>query len=592
MTQDKIRNFSIIAHIDHGKTTLTDRLLMKTGTMDERTFVERIMDSNPIEKERGITIKMAPVSMDYQGYTLNLIDTPGHVDFSYEVSRSLAAVEGAILVVDATQGVQAQTLSHHQKTLEHDLKLIPVINKIDLVNADIEGTMLEMMELFGFHEDEFVLVSAKSGIGMDELLQTVIDRVPPPKSIETNFTRALIFSSEFNSHQGVVIRVKVTDGEITAGQSLQLLATQAKFQSIEVGVYKPQPQARTTLSAGEVGYIVTGLKDISLTQVGDTVTLGGSIETPPLPGYQPPQLMVFMDLYPRDGDAYHELLEAINKLRLHDAAIAHQPTHSPALGNGVRAGFLGILHAEIVQERLTREFNLDLVSTAPTVQYEVVSTANKTNIISNPADLPDPSLISQIREPMALVKIFTPGDYVGAIMQLTENYRGRQLNMSYFGNRAQITYEIPLAELITTYFDQLKSASQGYASLEYTLSGYQVVDAVKLSIMINHQEIDALSQIVVREKAEAVGRSLAKRLKEVIPRQLHEIPIQAAIGGKVVARETIKAFRKDVTAKLYGGDISRRKKLLEKQKKGKSKRGTFAKVDIPQEAFTAVLKRE
>lgn len=592
MTQDKIRNFSIIAHIDHGKTTLTDRLLLKTGTMDERTFVERIMDSNPIEKERGITIKMAPVSMDYQGYTLNLIDTPGHVDFSYEVSRSLAAVEGAILVVDATQGVQAQTLSHHQKTLEHNLKIIPVINKIDLPNAEVEGTMLEMMELFGFEENEFVQVSAKSGIGIDELLQTIIDRVPPPKSLLTQFTRGLVFSSEFSSHQGVVIRVKITDGELSAGQSLQLLASKAKFQSLEVGVYKPHAEERDKLCAGEVGYVVTGLKDISLTQVGDTVTLGGNIETPPLPGYQSPQLMVFMDLYPRDGDAYRDLIEAINKLRLHDAAIAYQPTHSPALGNGIRAGFLGILHAEIVQERLTREFNLDLVSTAPTVQYEIISTSNITSIISNPADLPDPSLIHQIKEPMALVKIFTPELYVGPIMQLTENYRGKQVDMNYFGNRAQITYEIPLSELITTFFDQLKSASAGYASLEYSLSDYKVVDAVKLSIVINHQEIDALSQIVVRDKAESVGRALAKRLKEVIPRQLHEIPIQAAIGGKVVARETIKAFRKDVTAKLYGGDISRRKKLLEKQKKGKLKRGTFAKIDIPQEAFTAVLKRQ
>lgn len=597
MADSIVRNFSIIAHIDHGKTTLTDRLLLKTGTISERVFTERMMDSNPIEQERGITIKMAPVRMDFEHHgqpvSFNLIDTPGHVDFSYEVSRSLAAVEGALLLVDATQGIQAQTLSHFDKTQGHDLKIIPVINKIDLPNLNLETIQLEMMEAFGVEEDDFVFVSAKTGIGIDELIDAIISKMPGPKQNIQHPLKALIFNSFYEDHKGAIAAVRLIDGQISARETLHIMATNTLVEPVEIGIFAPNMKPVTTLKAGDVGYIATGLKDIRLCRVGDTITQHPRpANIIALPGYNPPQLMVFLDFYPLDGAQYSDLTDAMDKLSLNDAAIQYTPVHSQALGNGLRVGLLGILHAEIVQERLEREFDIGLIATAPSVKYELIKTDGAIQIITNPIELPEPNEIKEIHEPIAHTSIYTPKAYVGAVMQLCEDHRGNLMEMDYFGDRTKLIYDIPLAEIIVTFFDELKSISSGYASIEYHISKYAPVDAVKLAILINHEPIEALSQIVVRSKAEQVGRRVAKVLSEVIPRQLFVIPIQAAIGGKIVARETVKAFRKDVTAKLYGGDITRRKKLLEKQKKGKSRRKQFGKVEIPQEAFMAVLKKE
>lgn len=592
-----IRNFSIIAHIDHGKTTLTDRMLLKTGTITEREFRERVLDSNPIEQERGITIKLAPVRMEYKdkrngnSVVLNLIDTPGHVDFSYEVSRSLQAVEGVILLVDATKGIQAQTLSHYYKAKEQNLEIIPVINKIDLTNAEVESVQLTMMEIFDFSEDEFVFVSAKTGEGVDELFEKLIDRVPEAEQNDQGELRALVFNSFYDDHKGVIASVRVVEGVVEAGDEFELMGTSTKCEPQSVGVFRPEMTELKKLTAGEVGYVATGLKDIRKVQVGDTLTTQEDGSKSPLPGYNPPQLMVFMDFYPIDGGEFAELNDAMEKLKLNDAALNYTKTHSPALGNGLRVGFLGILHAEIVQERLEREFGIELIATSPSVKYKLDMTSGKNVVITNPAELPDPSMIQNIYEPITTTKIYLPKDYVGAVMQLAEDHRGSMRDMSYLGNRAQLIYQIPLAEIIVTFFDELKSASSGYASMEYEVTDYAQVDAVKLTILINKEPVEALSQLVVREKAEEVGRRVVKILKDVIPRQLFVIPIQAAIGGKIIARETVSAYRKDVTAKLYGGDATRRKKLLEKQKKGKARRKQFGKVDIPQEAFMAVLKR-
>lgn len=593
-----IRNFSIIAHIDHGKTTLTDRMLLKTNTISEREFRERVLDSNPIEQERGITIKLAPARMEYednndnQVYILNLIDTPGHVDFSYEVSRSLQAVEGVVLLVDATKGVQAQTLSHYHKARERKLKIIPVINKIDLTNSDPEGVQLEMMDAFGFDEGEFIFVSAKTGEGVDELFRKLIERIPPADNDVSKPTRALVFNSFYDEHKGVITSIRVMEGELQGNEDLYFMASKTDFLPQEVGVFKPKMKETGKLHAGEVGYIATGLKDIRLARVGDTLVRQQNKDVSSLPGYQPPQLMVFMDFYPIDGGEFAELTDAIDKLKLHDAALDFSKTHSPALGNGLRVGFLGILHAEIVQERLEREFGINLIATSPSVKYKLRLSNEKELIITNPAELPDPSEIQQIYEPITTTVIYTPKTYVGGVMQLAEDHRGTLTDMQYIGDRAQLTYEIPLVEIIVIFFDELKSVSSGFASMEYTLTDYDEVDAVKLSILINREPVEALSQLVVREKANEIGKRVVKILKEVIPRQLFEIPIQAAIGGKIIARETVKAFRKDVTAKLYGGDRTRRMKLLQKQKKGKERRKQFGKVDIPQEAFMAVLKRD
>jgi len=594
MNPNSIRNFSIIAHIDHGKTTLTDRLLLKTNTTSQRDFRDRMLDTNPIEQERGITIKLAPVRMKHlfkgKTYVLNLIDTPGHVDFSYEVSRSLAACEGAILLVDATQGIQAQTISNFQKAKDQKLRIIPVLNKIDLLNADPETVKLDLIESLQFSETEILSISAKTGQNIDQLLDSIITKLPPPKGVPTGDLQALVFNSLYHSHKGVIIFVRVVNGKLTK-ENLHLLGTNTNFEPQEIGIFSPMMTPIDSLSAGEVGFIATGLKDISLAQVGDTVTKSSSSKVNSLPGYKPPQLMVYMDFYPIDGKDFNLLLDALEKLKLNDAALKYSSTHSKALGNGFRVGFLGVFHAEIVQERLAREFDLNIIATAPSVKYKLKLTDGKETSIKSPSQLPDPSSIQLIKEPIVLISIFTPKQYLGAILQLCDDHRGKLENMDYFGDRIKLNYRLPLAEMIINFYDELKSVSSGFASIEYQISDYQPIDAVKLTILVNKEPVEALSQIVVREKAEEVGRFITKRLKEVIPRQLFEIPIQAAIGGKIIARETVKAFRKDVTAKLYGGDITRRKKLLEKQKKGKSKRKAFGKVELPQEAFLAVLKR-
>jgi GTP-binding protein LepA len=591
-----IRNFSIVAHIDHGKTTLTDRLLLKTSTITQRLFSERMMDSNPIEQERGITIKMAPVRMMYRAedgveYQLNLIDTPGHVDFSYEVSRSLAAVEGVLLLVDVTQGIQAQTLAHYQKAMEHGLTILPVLNKVDLAGGDAEAVMLEMMDMLGFGEDEFVLVSAKTGHNVEQLLEAIVARVPPPKNTVDKPLKALVFNSIFNTHKGVITHIKVVDGVLKEKDQILFMASAMVSEVNECGIFSPSMKPIDRLTAGEVGYVVTGFKSIRVAQVGDTITLEHNPTSQALAGYQAPQLLVFMDLYPIDGDDFELLKESLDKLILNDSALSYIATHSYALGNGFRVGFLGILHAEIVQERLRREFGLDLIGTTPSVSYQVEMTDKSVVMIHNPVDLPDPSSMKQLLEPMIKATVFTPRNYLGPVIQLLESHRASQDMVEYFGDRVKLDYTMPLSELIIRFVDELKSVSSGYASLQYELADYQPVDAVKLSILVNHELVEALSMIVVKDQADRIGREVVARLKTVIPRQLFAIPIQAAVGGRVVARETVKPFRKDVTAKLYGGDVTRRKKLLEKQKEGKKKRRQFGSVEIPQEAFFVMMKK-
>jgi len=617
-----IRNFAIIAHIDHGKTTLTDALLSQTGSLTDREKRDRIMDSNPIERERGITIKLAPVRMNYtyngadtdlkgKTFQLNLIDTPGHVDFGYEVTRSLAAAEGALLLIDATQGIQAQTLSNYEKAHQLGLKIIPVINKIDLPSADPESTMLECMETFGFSEEEIALVSAKTGLHVDTLLEKIVEQVPSPdmaldtkNSLMTDLKdvgideinteaspRALIMTSQFDQHRGVVAYVRVMSGELSVKQ-LYLLASETTFQPLEVGVFTPSMKAVESLKAGEVGYVSTGVKDIRLVRVGDTLTdVQSRKNIQPLAGFQLPQPMVYMELFPIDADEFPQLQDAMEKLSLHDAALASTGTHSPALGNGLRVGFLGILHGEIVLERLRREFDLDLIATAPTVSYTVALSDGSEQFIRTPADMPDPSQIRVMSEPMTHSTIFTPVAYAGTVLQLVQDRRGTLENSTNIGTRVRLICSIPLAELITDFHDRLKSISSGFASLEYELAGYREIDAVKISVLVAGELIEALSVITVRDQAEQVGKSLVRKLKEVVPRQQFEVPIQAAIGGKFIARETIKAYRKDVTAKLYGGDVTRKQKLLKKQAKGKKRMKQFGKVELNQDAFLAVLKR-
>ncbi len=590
-----IRNFSIIAHIDHGKTTLTDCFLRLTHTVADRDFSERMMDSNPIEKERGITIKLAPVRMKYQHqgetYVLNLIDTPGHVDFGYEVSRSLAACEGAILLIDVTQGVQAQTLANYEKAKELGLTLIPVLNKVDLPSADVEAVSLEVMETFGIDESEIVLVSAKTGFNIEQVLEAVINRVPPPKGDVNKPLRSLIFTSQFHPHKGVEAYVRVVDG-ILRSEQLKLIKTETQFSPLEIGVFTPQMVAVEELRAGEVGYVATGLKEVAKIKVGDTlVQAQASTDVVPLPGYREPTPMVYMQFYPLDGDDFVLLQDAVSKLALHDSSLVSIGVHSIALGNGLRIGFLGLLHADIIRERLEREFNLELIATTPTVPYQVLTLKNEEMVVHSPSELPDPSLIKIIREPMTRATIITPESYVGAIIKLCREHRGELLQVERRGLRTQLTYSLPLYEIIISFHDQLKSASSGYASLEYEVTGYAPVDAVKLDIIVHGEVIEALSQIVIREEAQRLGRVITKKLKEVLPRQMFEVPVQAAVGGNILARETIKAYRKDVTAKLYGGDVTRRMKLLRKQARGKKKMKQIGKVEINQEAFLAVLER-
>lgn len=597
MSNPVIRNFSIIAHIDHGKTTLTDRFLRLTGTVSQLDFQDRMMDSNPIERERGITIKLAPVRMDYQPdsnspvYQLNLIDTPGHVDFGYEVSRSLAACEGVLLVIDATQGIQAQTLTNYEKARELGLTIIPVINKIDLPAADVEQVILECMEAFGISEQDMVAVSAKSGLNMNLLLEAVIEKIPSPQGDETKPLRALVITSQFDHHKGGIAYVRVMEGVLTK-EKLRLFSSATSFLPIEIGVFKPTMQPVKELRAGEVGYVATGLKELKLLKVGDTLTSAASSSlVKPLPGYREPTPMVYMEIYPVDGADFSVLQDNMAKLTLHDAALQYSGTHSIALGNGLRVGFLGILHAEIVLERLEREFNMELIATAPSVTYEMSLTDGSEILAHTPAEMPDPSQIKEIREPIAQVVIFTPEQYLSPIIKLVRDRRGDLVNTTYIGKRARLEVVMPLAEIITDFHDTLKSVTAGFASMEYSVSGYKAVDAVKVTILLNKEPVEPLSFIAVKDTADFQARAMVAKLKDVIPRQMFEIPIQASIGSTVIARETLKAFRKDVTAKLYGGDVTRRMKLLKKQAKGKKRMKSVGKVELNQEAFLAILKR-
>lgn len=588
---DHIRNFSIIAHIDHGKTTLTDRFLAATGTVEAKDFKDRLMDSNPIERERGITIKLAPVRMRYKDYIFNLIDTPGHVDFGYEVSRSLAACEGVLLLIDATQGIQAQTLTNFEKAKDLNLAIIPVLNKIDLPSINREEVMLEVMDTFGVSEEEIMAVSAKTGEGVSELLEAIIERIPAPKIEETSQLRGMVLTSKFDHHKGAIAYVRVVDG-VLKRERLAMVATGESFLPIEVGFFTPEMKPTPEIKAGEVGYVATGLKEISNLRVGDTITQYANKDAAEaLPGFKLPTPMVYMEIYPIDGDEFTLLQDAMAKLALHDSSLVYTGTHSVALGNGLRVGFLGILHAEIVLERLDREFALELIATAPTVTYQVKMSDGEVREIHTPAEMPEPSQIETTKEPIAQSLIFTPERYYGSIMQLIRDRRGELIEVKHVGTRMRVTAMIPLAEIITDFHDTLKSLTSGFASLEYEVSGYNEVEAVKINILLNKEPVDALSMITVKEKADQEGKRLVKRLKEVVPRQMFELPIQAAIGSKVIARETIKAFRKDVTAKLYGGDVTRRQKLLKKQAKGKKRMKQFGRVELNQEAFLAVLKR-
>jgi GTP-binding protein LepA len=588
----QVRNFSIIAHIDHGKTTLTDQFLQLTQTVSPLNFRERMMDSNPIEQEKGVTIKLAPVRMLYQDHILNLIDTPGHVDFGYEVSRSLQACEGAVLLVDASQGVQAQTLANYEKAKALGLTIIPVINKIDSPLANIETTSLEMIEMLDATEKQILLCSAKTGEGIKQILDQIIKRVPPPANheIDDQF-RALIITSQYDNHQGVVAYVRIFSGKLNAHDDLQLLFNNTSFSPVEIGIFSPEKTPTKQLRAGEVGYIATGLKEVNQIKTGDTITHRRTRKiTSPLPGYKEPTPMVFMELYPIDHDRFQDLKDALNKLSLHDAALTFVPTHSPALGNGLRVGFLGIFHAEIVRERLDREFSQELIATAPSVKYQVITTNGKTLTVESPAELPDPSQIKSILEPIAKGTIFAPAEQLPDVVEFVRRKRGELLDSVNSGNRCKLIYLIPLSELIYNFHDQLKSLSAGYASLEYQVTDYREVDAVKVDILVNKEVVEALSFITLQENAQQRAKKIVHKLKEVIPRQMFEFPVQAVIGGTVIAREDIRAFRKDVTAKLYGGDVTRRQKLLKKQAKGKKRMKQFGTVSLNQEAFLAVLE--
>ena len=594
---DKIRNFCIIAHIDHGKSTLADRLLEKTGVFEKREMVEQVLDSMELERERGITIKSKAVHMQYKAqdgetYTLNLIDTPGHVDFTYEVSRALAACEGALLVVDATQGVEAQTLANVYMALDHDLEIVPVINKIDLPSARPDEVRTEIEDVIGLDASEAPLISAKVGLGIDDVLESVVKMMPAPTGDENAPLQALIFDSFYDNYRGAICFVRVVSGTVRAGMTIRMMNTGAKFDVVEVGVRSPGYDPVDTLRAGDVGYIAASIKDLHDTRVGDTITDDANPATEELPGYRQVNPMVFCGIYPADGADYESLKDALEKLQLNDASLTYDPETSQALGFGFRCGFLGLLHMEIIQERLEREFDLDLITTAPSVIFKVYKTDGSEVDVDNPSNLPPISVIEHMEEPFVKASIHTPQEYVGALMEVCQNKRGVFKDMVYEGQRVCLHYEMPLAEIIFDFFDQIKSRSRGYASYDYELCGYQESDLVKLDILLNGDPCDALSMIVHRDRAYARGRCIAEKLKDVIPRQMFEIPIQAAIGGKVIARETVKAMRKDVLAKCYGGDISRKRKLLEKQKEGKKRMRQLGSVQVPSEAFMAVLKMD
>ena len=588
---DNIRNFCIIAHIDHGKSTLADRMLEITGTVSKRDMKEQLLDQMDIERERGITIKLQPVRMNWQGYELNLIDTPGHVDFTYEVSRSLMAVEGALMLVDATQGVQAQTLANLYLALDNNLTIIPVINKIDLPAADVKRCQQEIINLLGCREEEIYCASGKTGEGVKEILDAVIKAVPPPSRDDSRPLRALIFDSIYDEYRGVIAYVRIFEGEIVAGKKIKFVVSRELAEALEVGHFSPKYIKDSKLSSGEVGYIVTGLHNVSQCKVGDTITLAdASVEA--LPGYKEVKPMVYAGVFCKDGSDFNNLREAIEKLKLNDAALSYEPENSQALGFGFRCGFLGLLHLEIFQERLRREFGLDLIVTVPSVAFNVYLRNGKMEAVYNPISFPDPTVIDYVEEPIMKVDIFTPKDYLGAIMQLSTEKRGSYLNTEYLDEKLAILhYQIPLTQLIVDFYDKLKSVSSGYASLNYDFFGYEKTDVVKMDILVAEEKVEALSLITYRDSAHQVGKKIVETLKEVLPRQQFMVKIQAGIGGKIIAAERISALRKDVTAHLYGGDWSRRAKLLEKQKKGKKKMMGIGKVDIPPDAFLAVLKR-
>lgn len=596
--QENTRNFCIIAHIDHGKSTLADRLLEYTGALSSREMEAQVLDNMELEKERGITIKLKAIRVNYkakdgQNYTLNLIDTPGHVDFNYEVSRSLAACEGALLVVDAAQGIEAQTLANVYLAIENNLEIIPVINKIDLPNADPDTVKREIEEVIGLPADDALLISAKTGIGIEDVLEAVVQKIPAPQGDRKAPLSALIFDSHFDAYKGVLPYFRVMEGEVKPGQRVRMMNTQKEFDVVEVGVLTPAVKMVDSLAAGDVGFLVGSIKNVADTRVGDTITRIDNPTPLPLPGYRPAVSMVYCGLYPVDTAKYADLKEALEKLQLNDAALVYEPETSAALGFGFRCGFLGLLHMEIIKERLEREYNLEIITTAPSVNYRVTTVNGEVLEIDNPTDLPNSGDILTIEEPYVKATIMVPKDYVGNVMELGQDKRGNFLNMEYITpTRVMLIYDLPLSEIIFDFFDKLKSMTKGYASLDYELTGYQASKLVKLDIMVNNEVVDALSCIVHKDRAYYRGRALTEKLRKLIPRQLFEIPVQASVGNKIIARETIKAMRKDVLAKCYGGDVTRKRKLLEKQKAGKKRMKQVGSVTIPQEAFMAVLEIE
>ncbi len=598
MDQQHIRNFSIIAHIDHGKSTLADRLIEYTGTLTKREMEEQILDSMDLERERGITIKAQAVrsiytARDGQEYMLNFIDTPGHVDFTYEVSRALAACEGALLVIDATQGIEAQTLANVYLALDNDLEIIPVINKIDLPSADPERVKHEIEDVIGIDASEAVLTSAKTGIGIEDVLEAIVAKIPAPEGDAQKPLKALVFDSKFDAYKGVVLYFRVIDGRVRKGMKIRMMATGAEFEVTEVGVFKPNPVIVDELDAGQVGFLAAAIKNVKDARVGDTITDANNPAAEALPGYRKATPMVYCGLYPVENSDYDNLRDALEKLQLNDASLVFEPETSVALGFGFRCGFLGLLHMDVIKERLEREYNLALITTAPNVIYEVFRTNGDVELVDNPSNFPDPTVIDHVEEPYVNATIIVPKDYVGAVMELSQEKRGEYENMTYLDEtRVMIHYALPLSEIIFDYFDRLKSATRGYASLDYELAGYRASDLVKVDILLNGDPVDALSAIVHREKATVRGRQLVEKLRSLIPRQMFEIPVQAAIGNKIIARENVRALRKDVLAKCYGGDISRKRKLLEKQKEGKKRMKQVGSVELPQEAFMAILKMD
>ncbi len=592
-----IRNFSIIAHIDHGKSTLSDRMIQLCGNVTDREMKQQILDSMDIERERGITIKAQTVRLDYKAkdgqiYQLNLMDTPGHVDFAYEVSRSLAACEGAILVVDASQGVEAQTLANVYTALDNDLEILPVLNKVDLPAADSDRVKKQIEDVIGLDASDAIPISAKTGVNVDQVLETIVERLPPPEGDKTKPLKAMLVDSWYDPYLGVVVLARVINGKLSKGQRVKLMSTDTTYLVERVGVFRPKQEMLSELGPGEIGFFTAAIKQVADTRVGDTITDEKSALSDPLPGFKPVQPVVFCGLFPVDAADFEDLREAMGRLRLNDASFSYETESSAALGFGFRCGFLGLLHLEIITERLEREFNVNLITTAPSVIYQIHMVDGTALDMHNPADMPDVTHIDHIKEPWIEATILVPDDYLGAVLKLCQDRRGRQKDLTYAGNRAMLVYELPLNEVVFDFYDRLKSVSRGYASFDYHITGYETGQLVKLSVLVNAEPVDALSIIVHRTRAEARGRSMCARLKELIPAHLFQIPIQAAIGGKIIARETIRALRKDVLAKCYGGDISRKRKLLDKQKAGKKKMREFGKVEIPQEAFISALKMD